>query len=57
MERTYFSNRVYKDTLTTSQVYSTGKALIDFNRAKHKAYKMLLAEHNYRTNTSTCARR
>jgi len=49
MERTYFSNRVYKNTLPINQVYSTGKALIDFNRAKHKAYRMLLAEHNYRT--------
>lgn len=47
MEKTYFSNRVYKDTLTTKQVYSTTCALIDFNRAKHRAYKMLLAEHNY----------
>ncbi|MCL6557756.1 MAG: IS200/IS605 family accessory protein TnpB-related protein [Firmicutes bacterium] len=49
MEKTYFSNRVYKNTLPTNQVYSTGKALIDFNRAKHKAYRMLLAEHNYGT--------
>jgi len=49
MERTYFSNRVYKNTLPVSQVYSIKKALIYFNRAKHKAYRMLLAEHNYGT--------
>jgi IS605 OrfB family transposase len=49
MEKTYFSNRVYKNTLTPKQVYFTTCALIGFNRAKHKAYKMLLAEHNYGT--------
>ncbi|MGB9847296.1 MAG: hypothetical protein ACPLRH_07305, partial [Desulfotomaculales bacterium] len=49
MEKTYFSNRVYKNTLTPEQVYSTTCALICFNRAKHRAYKMLLAEHNYGT--------
>jgi len=48
MEKTYFSNRVYKNTLTTKQVFSITNALIDFNRAKHKAYRMLLAEHNCR---------
>lgn len=47
MERTYFSNRVYKNTLTTKQVFSITNALIDFNRTKHKAYRMILAEHNY----------
>lgn len=49
MEKTYFSNRVYKNTLTSKQVYSTTCALIGFNRAKHKAYRMLLAAHNYGT--------
>lgn len=47
MEKTYFSNRVYKSTMTAEQVHSTTNALIDFNRAKHKAYRILLAEHNY----------
>lgn len=49
MKKTYFSDRIYKNTLPTNQVYSTGKALIDFNRAKHKAYRMILAGHNYGT--------
>lgn len=48
MERTYFSNRVYKNTLSANQVRSIDNALVVFNRAKHKAYRMLLAEHNYR---------
>jgi IS605 OrfB family transposase len=48
MEKTYFSNRVYKNTLTAKQIFSITNALIDFNRAKHKAYRMLLAEHNCR---------
>ncbi|MDH7577659.1 MAG: IS200/IS605 family accessory protein TnpB-related protein [Bacillota bacterium] len=47
MEKTYFSNRIYKNTLTAQEVLSITNALIGFNRAKHKAYKLLLAEHNY----------
>lgn len=49
MEKTYFSNRIYKNTLSADQIRSIGNALVTFNRAKHKAYKMLLAEHNYKT--------
>lgn len=49
MERTYFTNRIYKNVLTINQVYSISNALINFNRAKHKAYRMFLAEHNYGT--------
>ncbi|RJO61806.1 MAG: transposase [Dehalococcoidia bacterium] len=47
MEKTYFSNRIYKNTLTTKQVYSIASALINFNRAKHRAYRLLLTSHNY----------
>jgi IS605 OrfB family transposase len=48
MERTYFSNRIYKNTLPAEQIRSIGDALVTFNRAKHKAYKMLLAENNFK---------
>ena len=47
MEKTYFSNRIYKKTLTSKEIYSITQTLSQFNRARHKAYKLLLAEHNY----------
>jgi len=49
MKKTYFSNRIYKkDNFDISQVCLISNALIKFNQAKHKAYKLFLTEKNYK---------
>jgi len=49
MRKTYFSNRVYKkDNFSPSQVYFISNAMVEFNRAKHKACKLFLTEKNYK---------
>ncbi|HBQ27957.1 MAG TPA: hypothetical protein DD719_00750 [Desulfotomaculum sp.] len=49
MKKTYLSNRIYKkDNFNISQVCLISNALIKFNQAKHKAYKLFLAEKNHK---------
>jgi IS605 OrfB family transposase len=44
MIKTYFSNRIYKNTLAPDVVEIIQNSLVTFNNAKHYAYKLLLAQ-------------
>ncbi|MBW8351955.1 hypothetical protein K0H71_21370, partial [Bacillus sp. IITD106] len=44
MKKTYFSNRVYKQTLSNVEVESISHALLLFNRSKHFAFQTQILE-------------
>jgi IS605 OrfB family transposase len=46
MENTYFSNRIYKNSLSKDIVDSITHTLHVFNECKHYAYRLFLLEHN-----------
>jgi IS605 OrfB family transposase len=46
MENTYFSNRIYKNSLSKDIVDSITHTLHVFNQCKHYAYRLFLLEHN-----------
>lgn len=41
---TCFSNRIYKNTLSTNDVTAIGNVLVTFNRAKHFAFGTMVKE-------------
>lgn len=45
MEKTYFSKRIHKNTLSEEVVSSIQDTLLVFNRAKHWTYQQLLHQH------------
>ena len=42
--KAYFSNRIYKNTLSGENVAAIGHALFVFNKAKHFAFSTLVKE-------------